>query len=76
MIFLAEAVSTAGDNFQHFAAGYVAAFIFLLLMIVSLWWRYRSLAADEAALEQLEGEVEKEKRKNVPAESREAIHAR
>lgn len=44
------------DTLDYMITGYGIGLGLLALMILSLWWRSRSLQADEAALEKLEAE--------------------
>ena len=48
---------TVPDTRNYLLLGYGIGFGILFLFILSLWWRFRSLAADEQALEQLEAEI-------------------
>lgn len=48
------------ETLDYMIFGYVMGLGLLALLIASIWWRYRSLEADEAALVQLEKEVQAE----------------
>lgn len=45
------------DTLDYMITGYVLGLALLALIIFSIWWRYRSLKADEAALARLEQDV-------------------
>lgn len=45
------------NNIEFLIMGYVAGFLILGILLSSLWWRYRSVMADEAALDTLESEI-------------------
>lgn len=48
------------NNLDYMIIGYVIGLAIMALIIGSIWWRYRSLQADEATLQQLEAEVKAE----------------
>lgn len=62
------------DTMDYMVTGYVIGLGLLALMILSLWWRSRSLKADEAALEKLEAE-EKSSVKTAPSEKADVAKA-
>jgi hypothetical protein len=45
------------DTTDYMIMGYVIGLGILFVTIASIWWRYRTLAADEALLEKLEAET-------------------
>lgn len=45
------------DTLNYMITGYVLGLALVALIIFSLWWRYHSLKADEAALARLEQDV-------------------
>jgi hypothetical protein len=47
------------DTLNYMIGGYGIGIGLLAALVASLWWRYRSLTADEHTLQQLQAEVEK-----------------
>ena len=45
------------DTQNYLILGYAIGFAILFVIVLSIWWRFRSLAADVQALEQLEAEI-------------------
>jgi hypothetical protein len=41
------------DTLNDMLLGYALGLMILLVLVASIWWRYRSLVKDEAALEEL-----------------------
>jgi hypothetical protein len=56
-----ETTTKTPDTLNYMIYGYIFGLGILFLLVFSIWWRYRNLAADEAALQKLESEIEKEK---------------
>ncbi len=48
------------ETLDYMIAGYAMGLGVLLVLVSSIWWRYRSLQADEAALERLETDIEQD----------------
>jgi len=48
------------DTMNYMVMGYVIGLLILAVMVVSVWWRYRSLTADETALNTLEAEIKQD----------------
>jgi|GEM_PF-4881140 len=46
------------DNLDYLVSGYAVGYLILFISVASIWWRYRGLAADESALEQLKTDIE------------------
>lgn len=49
-------VILAAQYLDYLLLGYGLAAAILFLIVFSIWWRYRSLAHDEALIDQLEQE--------------------
>ncbi|MFP4321934.1 MAG: heme exporter protein CcmD [Anaerolineales bacterium] len=45
------------DTVDYLIAGYAVGFAVFFTLVASIWWRYRMLKADQAALETLEQEA-------------------
>lgn len=56
------------DTLNDMLLGYGIGLAIVFIMTVSIWWRYRSLAADERALEQLKTDIQKEGQQGSKAE--------
>jgi cbb3-type cytochrome oxidase subunit 3 len=52
------------DTLNDMLLGYALGLAILFLLVASIWWRYRRLAADEAALAAL---ADEEEAASVPA---------
>lgn len=48
------------ETTDYMIMGYVIGLGIVLLTVLSIWWRYRALRADEAAIEQLGEELREE----------------
>lgn len=51
------------DTLDYMLMGYAFGLGIVLFLGVSLWWRFRNLQADEAALAELEQKLAAEKKK-------------
>jgi hypothetical protein len=67
-ILAQETAVKTPDTLDYMVYGYIFGLGILFLLVFSLWWRYRNLAADEAALQKLESEIEQDEStaKKVP----------
>lgn len=50
------------DTLSDMILGYGIGLAIVAIMVLSVWWRYRSLNADEATLNQLEADIAKDKK--------------
>lgn len=61
------------DTVNYLIGGYAISFSILGLIVSSIWWRFRSLQADERALQSIEAEVQAEEA--APQQSGQPVHA-
>ena len=60
---------TTPDTMSDMLLGYAIGLGIVLIMTVSIWWRYRSLTTDEQALEKLETDIQQESQSAHPTET-------
>jgi type II secretory pathway component PulC len=51
---------TTPDTLNDMILGYAVGLAIFFIMVASIWWRYRSLAADEQTLEKLKNDIQQE----------------
>jgi hypothetical protein len=59
-LFLAQAAPRTPETQNYMIYGYVFGLGIMTLIVLSIWWRYRNLAADEVALKKLEADIQKD----------------
>ena len=50
-------MSETPDTLNYLIQGYTIGLGLFFLLVASIWWRYRNLSADEAAVNELEKET-------------------